>query len=110
VAVLRIHAGPVNDVAFSADGRWVATAGPQAAGIWETSPAGAWPTSPIYLVRAPLPRLDTIAFSKQGWRLVTGWRGGAVRLYDCRMCGRVEQLTAIARSRLRQIFQGRPSF
>jgi WD40 repeat protein len=103
VAVLRIHAGPVNDVAFSADGRWLATAGPQAAGIWETPQAGAWPTLPIYLVRAAPPRLDNLAFSKQGWRLVTGWRGGAVRVYDCRMCGRIGQLTSIARTRLRQI-------
>jgi WD40 repeat protein len=103
LAVLRIHAGPVNDVAFSADGRWLATAGPQAAGIWETRLAGVWPTSPIYLVRASPPRLDTVAFSKQGWRLVTGWRGGAVRLYNCEMCGGIQQLRAIARGRLRQI-------
>ena len=105
VAVLRIHAGPVNDVAFSADGRWLATAGPQAAGIWKTQQAGAWPTLPIYLVRSSPPRLDNLAFSKQGWRLVTGWRGGAVRVYDCRMCGRLGQLTRLARARLRDIVQ-----
>jgi WD40 repeat protein len=103
VAVLRIHAGPVNDVAFSADGRWLATAGPQAAGIWETVQAGAWPTVPVYLVRAPPPRLDALAFSRQGWRLVTGWRGGAVRVYDCKLCGRIEELGPIARARLREI-------
>jgi WD40 repeat protein len=103
VAVLRIHAGPVNDVAFSADGRWLATAGPQAAGIWETVQAGAWPSAPVYLVRASPPRLDTLAFSKQGWRLVTGWRGGAVRVYDCKLCGRIAQLRPIARARLREI-------
>jgi WD40 repeat protein len=103
VALLRIHAGPVNDVAFSADGRWLATAGPQAAGIWETRQRGKWPTLPIYLVRAPPPRLDNLAFSEQGWRLVTGWRGGAVRVYDCRICGGIQQLTGIGRSRLREI-------
>jgi WD40 repeat protein len=103
VALLQIHAGPVNDVAFSADGRWLATAGPQTAGIWETRLSGAWPTAPIYLVRASPPRLDTLAFSSRGWRLVTGWRGGAVRVYDCKLCGGVKQLSDIAKARLREI-------
>jgi WD40 repeat protein len=103
VAVLRIHVGSVNDIAFSADGRWLATAGPQAAGIWETRKTGAWPALPIYLVRAPPPRLDHLAFSSHGWRLVMGWRDGAIRTYDCRLCGGIKQLTGIGRARLREI-------
>lgn len=103
VAVLRIHVGSVNDIAFSADGRWLATAGPQAAGIWETRKKGAWPALPIYLVRAPPPRLDHLVFSSRGWRLAMGWRDGAIRTYDCRLCGGIKQLTGIGRARLREI-------
>ena len=101
--MLRIHVGSVNDIAFSADGRWLATAGPQAAGIWETRKKGAWPALPIYLVRAPPPRLDHLVFSSRGWRLAMGWRDGAIRTYDCRLCGGIKQLTGIGRARLREI-------
>jgi WD40 repeat protein len=103
VAVLRIHVGQINDIAFSADGRWLATGGPQAAGIWETRKTGVWPALPIYLVRAPPPRLDHLAFSSRGWRLVMGWRDGAVRTYDCRLCGGIKQLTGVGRARLGKI-------
>ncbi|HEX6664388.1 MAG TPA: hypothetical protein VF025_11990, partial [Gaiellaceae bacterium] len=103
IAVLRIHAGAVNDVAFSADGRWLATAGPQAAGIWQTVKNSRWPALPVYLIRGPSPRLDNLAFSPRGWRLVMGWRDGGVRTYDCRLCGTLQQLTKIGRSRLGEI-------
>jgi WD40 repeat protein len=113
VAVLRIHSGAVTDVAFSADGRWVATAGPLAAGVWETKKRGVWPDRPIYLVRgsaAPLSAraLDTVAFSPRGWRLVTGWRVGDVRTFNCRLCGGIKQLTAIGRARLHEIVHSKP--
>jgi WD40 repeat protein len=107
-AVLRIHSGSVTDVMFSADGRWLASAGPLAAGIWETRKQGAWPPLPLYLVRgAAPPRLDHVAFSPRGWRLLTGWRSGAVRVYNCRLCGGVPQLSAIAKARLGEIVRKR---
>ncbi len=104
VTVLRVHTGAVNELAFSADGRWLGSAGPSAAGIWETRTRGPWPALPLYLVRGDAPpRLDHVAFSPRGWRLLTGWRSGAVRLYNCRLCGRIPQLSAIARGRLGEI-------
>ena len=109
LAVLRVHSGPVTDLMFSADGRWLASAGPLAAGIWETRKQGAWAALPLYLVRgAAPPRLDHVAFSPAGWRLLTGWRSGAVRLYDCKLCGRVPQLRAIAQARLHEIVHAKP--
>lgn len=114
LAVLRIHSGAVSGVAFSADGRWLATAGPQAVGVWETRKRGGWPSRPIYLVRgsaSPSPNvraLDTVAFSPRGWRVVTGWRNGDVRTFDCRLCAGIKQLRAIARNRLREIVRVKP--
>jgi hypothetical protein len=64
---------------------------------------------PLYLVRGGGPlRLDHVAFSPRGWRLLTGWRSGAVRLYDCKLCGRIPQLSAIARDRLHEIVRAKP--
>jgi WD40 repeat protein len=103
VTVLRGHSGVVNDLVFSADGRWLASAGPLAAAIWETS---GWPGTPLYYVygdAARTPRPDHLAFSPKGWRLLSGWRGGAVRLFNCSVCGRVKELQEIARARLREV-------
>jgi WD40 repeat protein len=108
LAALRIHSGAVSDLSFSADGRWLASAGPLAAGIWETRTHGPWPALPLYLVRgAAPPRLDHVAFSPHGWRLLTGWRSGAVRVYDCRLCGGIKELRAIAKQRLSEIVRPR---
>jgi WD40 repeat protein/flagellar biosynthesis GTPase FlhF len=112
VAVLRGHSGVVNDVTFSADGRWIASAGPLSAGIWQVRKRGAWPDTPLYFVdgdAARTPRLDHVAFSPKGWRLLTGWRLGNVRVFDCAVCGGLKELQAIAKSRLKQIVRRSPS-
>jgi WD40 repeat protein len=114
ITVLSGHAGGVNDLAFSADGRWLASAGPLAAAIWETKKGSAWPGTPLYYVygdpppRVATARLDHVAFSPKGWRLLTGWRSGAVRVYDCKLCGRTPQLSSIARARLHEIVRAKP--
>jgi WD40 repeat protein len=112
VAVLRGHSGQVNDITFSADGRWIASAGPLSAGIWQVAKTGAWRDTPLYFVdgdAARTPRLDHVAFSPKGWRLLTGWRLGNVRVFDCTMCGRMKELQAIAKSGLSQIVRRSPS-
>jgi WD40 repeat protein len=108
VALLQVHQGVVSDVAFSADGRWLATAGPGAAGVWETRRTGTWDTFPTYLLRGPTRPINDIAFSPRGWRILLGSRDGSVRLYDCKLCGTIRQLTAIGRARLRKIVHAKP--
>jgi len=107
-ALLQIHQGVVSDVAFSADGRWLATAGPGAAGVWETRKRGAWPSFPVYLLRGPTRPINGVAFSPRGWRIVLGSRDGSVRLYDCKLCGRIGQLSSIGRARLGEIVRTKP--
>jgi len=112
VAVLTGHSGAVNDLAFSADGRWIASAGPLSAGIWQVRRSGEWQDTPLYFVDGDAgrtPRLDHLAFSPRGWRLLTGWRLGNVRVFDCTLCGGIGELRTIARSRLRQIVRRSPS-
>jgi WD40 repeat protein len=107
VEVLSGHSGAVNDVTFSADGRWIASAGPLAAGIWQVPKTGAWRDTPLYYVYGNTqhtpPRLDHVAFSPKGWRLLTGWHGGEVRFFNCEMCGTIKELRAIAKQRLGEI-------
>lgn len=109
ITVLRGHSGGVNDLAFSADGRWLASAGPLAAAIWETSKGAAWAGVPLYYVygdpppRVGTPRLDHVAFSPKGWRLLTGWRDGGVKFFNCSLCGGIKDLQAIAKNRLGEI-------
>jgi WD40 repeat protein len=107
VTVLSGHSGGVNDLTFSADGRWIASAGPLAAGIWQVPAGRAWQDTPLYYVygnaqRSP-PRLDHVAFSPKGWRLLTGWRGGQVRFFNCTMCGGIKELRAIAKKQLNEV-------
>jgi WD40 repeat protein len=109
ITVLRGHSGQVNDLAFSADGRWLASAGPLAAAIWETSKGRLWKDAPLYYVygdpppRIGTPRVDHVVFSPTGWRLLTSWRNGAVRFFNCSACGGIPQLQAIAKQRLSEI-------
>src|SRR5262249_44601911 len=103
IALLRIHQGPVSHVAFSADGRGLASAGPGAAGIWQAPKSGTWPALPLYLVRGQTKRINDLAFSPRGWRLLTGGQDGSVRMFDCTVCTGVNGLVKLARARLREI-------
>jgi WD40 repeat protein len=108
IALLRIHSGPVSDVTFSSDGRWLATAGPVAVGIWETRKTGAWPARPLYLVHGPTKPINDVAFSERGWRILMGSRDGSVRTFDCTACTGIDGLTKLARARLREIARPKP--
>ena len=92
------HASRVSDADFSADGRWVAIAGPGYAGVVDARTG-----ERIQLLDGRDRILTSVAFSPTGWRIVTGGRSGAVRTYDCELCGGIDELIPLARRRLEQL-------
>ena len=84
----------INSAAFSSDDRWVVTAGPAAAGIWDVS------TGRRLLAVNGHDALTAVALSPHGWRIAAGGLHGSVKTYDCRICGNIDDLVALARQRL----------
>jgi WD40 repeat protein len=99
---LRTLSGPfavVNDAAFSSDGRWVVTAGPAAAGIWDPRSG-----RQLLFVNGHDHPLAAIAMSPRGWTIAAGGASkGSVKTYDCRLCGNIDDLVAVARQRLARL-------
>jgi WD40 repeat protein len=94
------HVSTISQAALSADGRWVATAGPTTAGMWPTTFDPLLPDDRLFFLRGSGAQVLSVAFSPSGWRLATGDRDGAVRFYDCELCGGVAQLVPLAKQRL----------
>jgi WD40 repeat protein len=99
VRSLHGHAASVGDAQFSADGRWVVTAGPAKAGVWATPPTDL-PFSRLVFLAGHVGPIDAAAFAPRGWLLATAGSDGSVRTYTCRLCGETPQLEALARRRL----------
>jgi WD40 repeat protein len=93
--LLQGHFGVVNDAHFSPDGRWVVTAGPRTAGLWDAR-SGAL----IMFLRGHQGTVTSATFDPSGRIIVTGGVDGTVRTYACRICGGLEELSELARSRL----------
>ena len=92
------HSAIVSDADFSADGRWVVLAGPGRAGVVDATSG-----ERILDLDGDDRVLTAAAFSPTGWRIATGGESGAVRTYDCRLCGGVDELVKLAESRLTQL-------
>jgi WD40 repeat protein len=92
------HSATVSDADFNSDGRWVVLAGPGRAGVVDAK------TGERILELDGQDRvLNAAAFSPTGWRIATGGESGAVRTYDCRLCGGIDELVDLAESRLARL-------
>jgi WD40 repeat protein len=92
------QAAIVSGADFSADGRWVAIAGPGYAGVVDARTG-----ERILLLNGHDRILTSVAFSPTGWRIATGGESGAVRTYDCRLCGGINELVKLGEQRLAQL-------
>jgi WD40 repeat protein len=95
---VRWHFGPLGGAAFSADGRWIVTAGPSAAGVGQVADGRR-----LLLLKTDSKQpLVAAAFGGANHRLiVTAGRDGTIRYYRCDICGGMDDLLAVARRRLR---------
>jgi WD40 repeat protein len=97
------HFGGIRDAAFSPDGRWIITAGPRSAQLWQ-------PGSRAHLFRYGLggheAPLTSVSFDRTSRRVLTASGDGTVRIYACRLCGRLGDLRALARAHIASAGRG----
>jgi len=79
----------------SPDGRWVVTAGPSSAGLWNVRSR-----SLLFYLRGDSDLLTSASFSPDGRTILTSSRDGTVRTYRCDLCGGLDELLALARREL----------
>ena len=92
---LRGHFGSVADAQFSPDGRWIVTAGPRSVGLWRAADGRL-----IRLLAGPEGPFTSAAFLPNSRTIVARTDAGVVAAYECRICGRVPELLALADERL----------
>jgi WD40 repeat protein len=107
---LRAHFSVVSDARFSDDGRWLVSAGPGTAGLWDVRTGRL-----LRLLRGkPIGRvgptgggsigiLHAAAFMPGSWRIVTAGEDGAVRTYLCEVCAGIDGLEQLAAARLAEV-------
>ena len=104
VRALGGHSAVVSDVAFSADSRWIATAGPTTVGLWETrEPRRIEKSTPVLFLRGHGPRVRSVAFVPGTRRVVSTGDDGTVRTYLCELCGATGQLISLTQRRLARL-------
>jgi len=89
------QSGSVADARFSPDGRWLITAGPKSARLWTAD--GQPPGRYLY---GPKPPVTAVGFEPDSRAVVTRERDGVVRRWECEFCGGLDQLEALAETRL----------
>jgi WD40 repeat protein len=97
VQLLRWHFGAIADASFSRDGRWIVTAGPATAQLWQ--PGVQDPLLRFGLAGADRP-LTSAVFAPSTRTVLTASLDGTVRTYRCRLCGGLEELLPLAAARL----------
>jgi WD40 repeat protein len=89
------HAGTVAAASFSSDGRWIATAGPASAAIWNAATGAR-----LFYLYGPRPLLSDVQWSPVGYRVVVTSRDRTVRTYTCTLCRPLRDLVPLAEARL----------
>ena len=85
----------MSQAAFSPDGRWVVTAGPSTAAIWQIRTGRL-----LYFVRGARGNLTAAGWAPDSLRIVSGDTGGGVETFTCELCGPIPALVAQAKARL----------
>jgi WD40 repeat protein len=90
------QSGSVPDARFSPDGRWIVTAGSVSARLWNVADG-----RDLMFLYGPKPKVKVVGFQPDSRTIVTREESGVVRSYRCELCGDVDELSALARARLR---------
>jgi WD40 repeat protein len=89
------HNTAVHDAQFGPDGRWLVSAANKAA-LWDLGTS----SQPILRLRGHEGTTTAATFDPSGKLIVTGGVDGTVRTYVCEICGGLDDLRALADSRL----------
>jgi WD40 repeat protein len=92
---LRVHFGLTSDARFSADGRWLVTAGPSRASLIYV-PTGRF----MFYLQGHRAPLTSASFDPTGRIVLTASRDGSVRTWRCDICGNLNELMELAKRRL----------
>jgi len=96
LAALSGSLGAVDGAAFSPDGHWLVTAGPDSAGLWDLSTVQRL----LFLDYGHTGPLLAATFDGTGRRISTVGSDGSMRAYRCEVCGGMKDLLRLARTRL----------
>src|SRR5204862_6682457 len=84
----------VSDAEFSPDGRWLVTAGPTTAGLFDLVIGRGG------FLRGHGPHVVAAAFAPDGRTITTAPTDGTVRRFECDLCGGIHEQLALAQRRL----------
>jgi WD40 repeat protein/class 3 adenylate cyclase len=88
------HAGPVFDVAFSPDGRFLVTASGGAPTIWDLESQ-----RPLVQLFGHTGGVITVDFSPDGASILSGGEDRSLRIWRCEVCAPIDEVLQLARSR-----------